>query len=76
LQRYEIGFFVDTYFNKVAPLWLAAYKANDEEREAAGVKFTDAVAKEIEPLLANAAPFFGGSSRLTLAEVTPPEKLS
>lgn len=69
LQRYEIGFFVDTYFNKVSPLWNAAVSASAEEKEAAATKFTDAVVKEIEPLLANAAPFFDGSSRLTLAEV-------
>jgi len=31
-------------------------------------KVVAAVEKEIEPLLANAAPFFGGSQELTLAE--------
>jgi glutathione S-transferase len=72
LQRYEIGFFVDTYFGKVAPSWNAAVNASAEEKEAAATKFTDAVVKEIEPLLSDAAPFFGGSSRLTLAEVCNP----
>jgi hypothetical protein len=41
----------------------------EEARTAAAAQFVDAVVKEVEPLLADAAPFFGGSSKLTLAEV-------
>jgi len=33
-------------------------------------KLLDAVAKEVEPLLQDAKPFFGGSEKLTLAEVS------
>ena len=45
--------------------------ASQEEREAAGDALVEAVAKEIEPLLNNEGkgPFFGGSERLTFAEV-------
>lgn len=33
-------------------------------------EYIDTVASELEPQLTNAAPFFGGSSWITLAEVT------
>lgn len=46
--------------------------ASQEEREAAGDALVEAVAKEIEPLLNNEGkgPFFGGSEKLTFAEVS------
>lgn len=69
LQRARINFFVDTYFTKVNsnfyPILLAEGSAQEEIIE----KFVAAIEKEIEPLLKDANPFFGGSSRLTLAEV-------
>lgn len=47
--------------------------ASQEEREAAGDALVEAIAKEIEPLLDNEGagkgPFFGGSEKLTFAEV-------
>lgn len=69
LQRARIGFFVDTYFTKVNGLWFGILKASAEEKEAEITKFTDAIVKEIEPLLKDANPFFGGAEKLTLAEV-------
>lgn len=72
LWRYQANFFVDTYFSKVQPLFNSTLSAKGEAKEIEGTKFTDAIVKEIEPLLADAAPFFGGSSRLTIAEVGPP----
>lgn len=46
-------------------------KASDEkEKEELTTKWVEAVKKEIEPLLKDAGPFFGGSRRLTLAEVS------
>ena len=68
LQRAKINFFVDAYISKVNSVQFAVYKA--EDKEAAGEKVVDAVVKELEPLLKDAAPFFGGSSKLTLAEVS------
>lgn len=44
-------------------------KADGEEKEKLGQELVTAVEKEIEPLLKDAAPFFGGSKVLTLAEV-------
>jgi glutathione S-transferase len=69
LQRFQLGFFVDTYFTKAHPNLQTAITSLGEEKNAAATKYTDAIIKEVEPLLSDAAPFFGGSSRLTLAEV-------
>ncbi|KAK7942644.1 glutathione S-transferase domain-containing protein [Apiospora aurea] len=48
---------------------VSAYAEGPAAQEPALADFVGAVVKEIEPLLADAAPFFGGSSKLTLAEV-------
>jgi glutathione S-transferase len=69
LQRFQIGFFADTYVAKAQPHLQTAVLSFGEEKQAAAVKYTDAIIKEIEPLLSDAAPFLGGSSSLTLAEV-------
>ncbi|KAI1420197.1 glutathione S-transferase domain-containing protein [Xylaria sp. FL1777] len=70
LTRARIAFFVDTYMSKVNGSLYPLIKATtDEERSAITQKTVDAVVKELEPLLANADPFFNGSDKLTLAEV-------
>jgi len=69
LQRARINFFVDAYFSKVNSNFFGILKATGEEQEAEVTKFVDAIVKEIEPLLTDAKPFFGGASKLTLAEV-------
>lgn len=50
--------------------------ASEAEREAATAALVDAVVKEIEPLLVKSdkdqGPFFGGSEKLTFAEVSSP----
>lgn len=50
--------------------------ASEAEREAATAALVDAVVKEIEPLLVKSdkdqGPFFGGSEKLTFAEVSYP----
>ncbi|KAI1813609.1 thioredoxin-like protein [Poronia punctata] len=70
LKRARIAFFVDTFMGKVnANTYPLIRATTDEERTAVSQKIVEAVVKEIEPLLANAGPFFGGSDKLTLAEV-------
>jgi len=70
LQRAQTAFFIDTLISKVVPNYFAGIRAqNDEERTEAADKVVAAVLKEVEPLLKDAAPFFGGSSTITLAEV-------
>ena len=44
-------------------------KAEGEEKEKLAKETVAAIEKEIEPLLANAGPFFGGKDKPTLAEV-------
>ncbi|KAH6710870.1 glutathione S-transferase domain-containing protein [Leptodontidium sp. MPI-SDFR-AT-0119] len=70
LRRARINFFVDAYFTKVAPVYFKSFGAKSlDEAETFAKDFVDAVSKEVEPLLADAAPYFGGSDKLTLAEV-------
>lgn len=70
LRRARIALFVDAFFSKFNSPLTALYKAEAEaEREALVQKAIDGLLKEVEPLLADAKPFFGGSDRLTLAEV-------
>ena len=42
-----------------------------EEQEAVGEAIVAAAVKELEPLLGDAKPFFGGSDKIGLAEVRP-----
>lgn len=72
LARARIAFFVDTYFSKAVgqvQKAVSAYADGAEAQQPALNEFVTTVVKEIEPLLADAAPFFGGSKKLTLAEV-------
>jgi len=69
LQRARINFFVDTFFTKVNNQLYTVLKAEGEEKEKGATAIVDAIVKEIDPLLTDAAPFFGGASKLTLAEV-------
>lgn len=70
LARARIAFFVDTFMSKVNGSVYPLISAKSEEDRSAIIQRTvDAVLKELEPLLANAGPFFGGSEKLTLAEV-------
>lgn len=68
LTRAKMSFFVDTFFTKVNSLFYPAMKADGKEKEAKGDELVTAVKNEIEPLLKDAGPFFGGSQELTLAE--------
>ncbi|KAL3605264.1 hypothetical protein FPOAC2_00207 [Fusarium poae] len=71
LIRARISFFADTYSNKVqGHLSRAIYRGKtDAEIESAVDDAIAGIVKEVEPLLKNAAPFFGGSDKLTFAEV-------
>ncbi|KAF2642639.1 thioredoxin-like protein [Massarina eburnea CBS 473.64] len=70
LKRARIQFFADTWATKAGSYWFRiALLDTEEEKEALVKEFVGVVAKEIEPLLSDAAPFFGGSDKLTLAEV-------
>ncbi|KAH9864020.1 hypothetical protein J1614_009953 [Plenodomus biglobosus] len=69
LTRARINFFVDTWFSKVGNYWFQILRQDSEEEKEKLVKdFVGIVQKEIEPLLKDVGPFFGGSSKVTLAE--------
>jgi glutathione S-transferase len=71
LQRFKIGYFVDTYSSKAHKLFDSVIFAHGiEAKTGMANKYIDAVAKYVEPLLVDSASFFGGSDRLTLAEVS------
>lgn len=71
LKRARIAYFVDTWSSKVMPFMYATMKIQDvSEKEAKGTEWSETIGKEIEPLLEGASPFFGGSDKLTLAEVS------
>jgi glutathione S-transferase len=70
LRRARISFFVDAYFSKFQS---SVFKIVGAKTEADAEPIIDAavdnVVKELEPLLKDAKPFFGGSDKITLAEV-------
>lgn len=70
LTRAKIAFFVDTYFSKAHGLLMSimSAKSGGEAKNLAD-ELVNVLAKELDPLLADAKPFFGGSPKLTLAEV-------
>ncbi len=73
LRRARIALFVDAYGSKVTTPLFGLYRAKSvEEEEEISQKVVAGLVKEVEPLLADAAPFFGGSDKLTLAEVWLP----
>ncbi len=73
LARARIAFFVDAYFSKVqSQLFKLGSAKTAEEQAAVAAAVVAAAVKELEPLLKTtsaSAPFYGGSAKLTLAEV-------
>lgn len=70
LTRARIAFFVDAWFSKVNSFWFKALFAKTaEDANESAEELVKGIAKEIEPLLKDAGPFFGGSKKLTFAEV-------
>ncbi|CAN9082206.1 unnamed protein product [Alternaria alternata] len=69
LTRARINFFVDTWFSKAGSYFYKILMSGSEDEKAKlSQEFVDVVGKEIEPLLKDAKPFFGGSQKVTLAE--------
>lgn len=70
LRRAKMSFFIDAYWTKFHTILFRLFEsptAADEERVIDDA--VDGIKREVEPLLADAAPFWGGSEKLTLAEV-------
>ncbi|KAK4040362.1 thioredoxin-like protein [Parachaetomium inaequale] len=70
LRRARIALFVDAFISKLNGALFGFFTAKTEEEKQALVdKAVAALLSEVEPLLADASPFFGGSETITLAEV-------
>ncbi|GAB7354985.1 hypothetical protein MBLNU459_g5597t1 [Dothideomycetes sp. NU459] len=69
LFRARVAFFVDTWNTKVQANLFPILKASASEQESIAAAMISTIEKEIEPLLADAKPFFGGREKLTFAEV-------
>ncbi|KAK1045098.1 hypothetical protein LTR74_018204 [Friedmanniomyces endolithicus] len=69
LTRARMHFFCDTWATKVSTFQFAVMRAEASEKESKAEEWAAVIEKDIEPLLANANPFFGGSKELTFAEV-------
>ncbi|KAI1615269.1 thioredoxin-like protein [Exophiala viscosa] len=67
--KYRMTFFTDTYFTKINPLM---FKLVGADQGAPQSKIVDDIITlletEIDPLLVDAAPFFGGSQKITVVE--------
>ncbi|KAI9684355.1 MAG: hypothetical protein M1829_002165 [Trizodia sp. TS-e1964] len=69
LFRARVHLFVDRIGSRLVPAMIGGVSAPaDKKAEKAG-EMMAVLEKDIEPFLADAAPFFGGSKELTLAEV-------
>ncbi|KAB5559909.1 thioredoxin-like protein [Coniochaeta sp. 2T2.1] len=72
LRRARVAFFVDAFFSKFhSHLGKFVFAKSDEDASAGVEAAVAGLLKEVEPLLKDAGPFFGGSEKLTLAEVSP-----
>ncbi|KAK3706631.1 hypothetical protein LTR37_012640 [Vermiconidia calcicola] len=72
LRRARVNFFIDTWNSKLSSSQMGVMKAPSAEKDDKVKEWVATIEKEIEPLLANTsdkAPFFGGSTELTFAEV-------
>ncbi|KAF8477293.1 thioredoxin-like protein [Kalaharituber pfeilii] len=70
LFRARARFFVETYNSKVQPLFVKYYYTQaDDSRPALNQEVYNTIHKEIEPLLKDANPFFGGKDHLTWVEI-------
>ncbi|KAF4979927.1 hypothetical protein FZEAL_3969 [Fusarium zealandicum] len=70
LARARVNFFADAWSSKILGPWFKSVYGSTSASLAdeAVDELAASIVKEIEPLLADAAPFFNGSEKLTLAE--------
>jgi glutathione S-transferase len=72
LRRARVYFFVDNFFGKFQPAYnKAIYNKSEEDGAVAAQEAVRVAVRELEPLLRDAKPFFGGAEKLTQVEVCP-----
>jgi len=70
IYRARLNYFIDTWNTKVGSFMFNMFRATTSQtKESLSREWVAAVKKEIEPLLEDAKPYYGGSSKMTLAEV-------
>jgi glutathione S-transferase len=70
IVRARLNYFIDTWNTKIGSFMFNMFRAaTPDAKEGLSREWVAAVKKEIEPLLNDAKPYFGGSPRMTLAEV-------
>ncbi len=69
IQRARVALFVDAFISKFQTSLFKFYSAKDEEYASIVETAVATLVKEVEPQLADAKPFFGGSEKITQAEV-------
>lgn len=71
LRRARISYFTDAYWSKFHTTLFKLFEApTDADAEKVIDEAVAGLLREVEPLLNDANPFFGGSDKLTLAEVS------
>lgn len=70
LKRARMSFFIDAYWTKFHTILFRLFESpTSADEEQVVDDAVEGIKRELEPLLAGAAPFWGGSDKLTLAEV-------
>ncbi|RYP02176.1 hypothetical protein DL764_005927 [Monosporascus ibericus] len=70
LRRAKMSFFTDAYWTKFHTILFKLFEApTNDDAEKVVDEAVAGLLKEVEPLLKDVNPFFGGSDKLTLAEV-------
>jgi glutathione S-transferase len=70
LRRAKLSFFTDAYWSKFHTILFRLFEAPTEvDADNVVDDAVNGLVTEVEPLLEDASPFFGGSDQLTLAEV-------
>lgn len=73
LGRARMSFFIDAYWSKFHVILFGLFEASSQAHaEDIALAAVSGVVAEVEALLIDANPFFGGSAKLTLAEVCFP----
>ena len=71
MRRARMSFFTDAYWNKFHTILFKLFEAPTEaDADNVADEAVAGLLREVEPLLHDAKPFFGGSDKLTLAEVS------
>jgi len=70
IYRARLNYFIDTWNTKIGSFMFNMFRAaTTEAKEGLSREWVAAVKQEIEPLLSDAKPFYGGSNSMTLVEV-------